>query len=376
MRPSMQPHADRLGRSALILASLLTACWTSLAGAQQRVALVHGINSNGATWNTYEIDLRSRGYLTTAPSLPAHERITTQAGILAGALWNVGFRDPGTILIAHSQGGLISRMMSRSFPFRGLVTIGTPHHGAPIAGKQRDVQNWMYAAGAEAATLTYLNDAWYQHEDYWFQCYIQMTCWSMPHPQWAMDLSLWAIGFTETVGQVALQHMLGSQPVLEDLLPFSGLQQDLNGSPAREMVTNRLAYQADILSGYDGGPFRLKMDGPSADAMGAEAYYNGAFLMYLGYDYITNASGSPAVWELLIGGGAAVDLGYRLMNLGPWWSYDIVGSGRHDGIVPWQNQQMPNAISFNAPGLSHTQETNHGTARNYLTSGLSLILGM
>ncbi len=81
------------------------------------------------------------------------ESIETQSRNMAAAISEL--QEKGLLrlpfsVIAHSMGGLVSRQYSYTYPdhVAALVTLGTPHHGSPLA----DSFKWVgYFVGAEAA---------------------------------------------------------------------------------------------------------------------------------------------------------------------------------------------------------------------------------
>jgi pimeloyl-ACP methyl ester carboxylesterase len=99
----------------------------------QNVVFQHGIFSSGATWN------RMRGWLEplfefgreTVPSLPSTARLADQGTDLVNL---VSGAQNDSVLIGHSQGGLISRDVAQRRPdlVDGVLTIDTPHQGALI----------------------------------------------------------------------------------------------------------------------------------------------------------------------------------------------------------------------------------------------------
>ena len=146
---------------------------TSALGSKTPLFLIHGWNYNGKpappipeVWNNF------RGYFQIKDSLKNNFKIyivnywsnSVQDSILAKAFRNKidsinninpAFLQKKIIIMAHSNGGLISRSMMKQYKFNygnysgqycgervlRLITLGTPHHGTPIAnGPARDDQ--------------------------------------------------------------------------------------------------------------------------------------------------------------------------------------------------------------------------------------------
>jgi pimeloyl-ACP methyl ester carboxylesterase len=102
----------------------------SFANGAQNVVFQHGFLSSGKTWN------RMTGWLNplfefggeTVPSLPSTDRLASQGTDLVNLLSGA---QNDSILIGHSQGGLISRDVAQRRPdlAAGVLTMDTPHQG-------------------------------------------------------------------------------------------------------------------------------------------------------------------------------------------------------------------------------------------------------
>ena len=119
-------------RRVSMLALAVACAHVAPAGAQdQPTVFVHGFNSDGGTWQGAATRLQTR--LAIAPQRPSinwRDDFPSQASSLQSQLSSL----PGSpVAVAHSNGGLASRQWSRIRALGGLVTIGTPNQGAPIA---------------------------------------------------------------------------------------------------------------------------------------------------------------------------------------------------------------------------------------------------
>ena len=111
-------------------------------GGPQNVVFMHGMLSNGTTWDRMEPwlnrDFRFGTELT--PSYSSTSSLSSQGTTLVNDITTNG--GAGYILIGHSQGGLISRYAAQYFqthnPNRtspaitGVVSVDTPHKGADL----------------------------------------------------------------------------------------------------------------------------------------------------------------------------------------------------------------------------------------------------
>ena len=101
------------------------------ASAQERpVVFVHGIASSGSSWRDAADRLQARSpcaprRLTSVPA-PSMKCRPINWSARAGAVGN------DVVVIGHSNGGIVARQWSQIRPVSALVTVGTPHRGAPI----------------------------------------------------------------------------------------------------------------------------------------------------------------------------------------------------------------------------------------------------
>ncbi|MBP6715583.1 MAG: hypothetical protein KA205_01870, partial [Acidobacteria bacterium] len=94
------------------------------------VVFVHGLNSDASTWQQAADHFgRSLAITPYLPDLSWSARYEEQSSDLQQRFQNL---PSSTIAVAHSNGGLVSRDWNRSHQLSGLVTVGTPHAGAPL----------------------------------------------------------------------------------------------------------------------------------------------------------------------------------------------------------------------------------------------------
>lgn len=138
-------------------------------GTRVPLVLVHGLGGSGDGWNNFLHAYRNTPawraafkpyvfrYGSSADEIAADRSaprtITALGGALRDALQDFhdrpataphhGFGRRGVVILAHSMGGLVARSMMQEHVFRDgrrggervlqLVTLGTPHHGTPMA---------------------------------------------------------------------------------------------------------------------------------------------------------------------------------------------------------------------------------------------------
>ncbi len=132
-------------RSSVVFAwalAVLAIC--SAASAQDTpVAFIHGVASGPDTWQEAADRLQSR--LQVAPhraEVSWWESLETQGSQMDAQLGGL----PGsTVAVGHSLGGLVARQWSRSHQLDGVITLGTPNRGAPIANHINEWAGFNYA---------------------------------------------------------------------------------------------------------------------------------------------------------------------------------------------------------------------------------------
>jgi pimeloyl-ACP methyl ester carboxylesterase len=130
-----------LGR-AIVAVALVGVLGQATRAQDVPVVFVHGVFSTGDGWRQtaarlatrlqiepHVVDLDSRDYL---------ERQTSQLHALKGGL------PTHSIAIGHSQGGLLAREWTRTKSLRGILTVGTPHWGAPLSRNALDVLHFNH----------------------------------------------------------------------------------------------------------------------------------------------------------------------------------------------------------------------------------------
>ncbi|MBK8166930.1 MAG: hypothetical protein IPK64_13385 [bacterium] len=120
------------------------------------VVLVHGIKSSSAIWNEnrYPQVLRNADWaVLDGIDLPGallnwrgFGRIKTQAAFLKKAIDPLDVQSVN--IVAHSQGGLVSRYMNENLAPHGgmvnkLIALATPQHGSPLASTVIGVREWL-----------------------------------------------------------------------------------------------------------------------------------------------------------------------------------------------------------------------------------------
>lgn len=126
----------------------------------RRVFFVHGLGGEGDDDGTTSISwmqasLWSEQQYMINSARPDYNNVSLEAAAmeLKGDLESFADADETSIVIAHSQGGIVSRRVDKMYTtgefgfeprtFGGLVTFGTPHQGAKILNNVEDLQAWI-----------------------------------------------------------------------------------------------------------------------------------------------------------------------------------------------------------------------------------------
>lgn len=108
------------------------------------IALVHGymMNRSSMAWIAGALQRRGLGNLVLLEPRPKFAPLETQADWLAAEVRRLSEHCGGAkvVLIAHSQGGLLSRIAAQrhpDLPLQRIFTIGSPHMGTLMAARSR-----------------------------------------------------------------------------------------------------------------------------------------------------------------------------------------------------------------------------------------------
>jgi pimeloyl-ACP methyl ester carboxylesterase len=316
----------------------------------RNVLFQHGIYSSGSTWERMMYWMRSDFYLgcTPMPTLDDRARIADQAADLTGKIQATGHT--GYILVGHSQGGLVSRHVGRYHPglVSGVVTVGTPHLGAPI------MQTGSAAALAGLVGLSTLAT---------YGCIDGGSPIGCRKPAHFAAFGIPLIG--KIIGDAA-------SPVRVDLRPGSNLQATLNGSPEPfrnvgiQHFAKKLFVEWRLIGDYIDNP-----EGPNGGRHWAKQA-EGAFMTNTicgVFGWLINATS----WASKCATRATGMLATTAL-----WNVMTARLGKTDGIVPGSSQIYPNALqNYDIPkGDSHVGETKSNLTRRELRKALLHNMGV
>ena len=316
----------------------------------QPVVMLHGLGSNSSGW--LETASRLGDRVAMAPRLPELEWRKTyqdQAAALAARPEMSGL--PGsTVLVGHSNGGIVARQWSRSHEVGGLVTLGTPHKGAPL------MPHFFQWATYHQATPSLLNGILRTFSDWtdwtWVFWYVQNAL------NYLSDFSIWSVFSLGTTLGLDL-----ALPVSSQMHPYSLFLNDLNASGNISREINNIPGRVGIVSiahnFYWAGPARAVVP-EYADEV-ATALYGAAFgLLYWG-GYIL-AEADPMDFRATEQGLSLLTLGGHVLGIDPTYcrfvsTPDLSDCLQNDGIVPYTSQEYPGAPNlYVQDGPAHTRE--------------------
>jgi pimeloyl-ACP methyl ester carboxylesterase len=315
----------------------------------RNVVFQHGIFSDSTTWGRMVPWIAQDFYLgcRLLPSLPSTSRLATQGDSLAHLIQNTG--QGNYVLIGHSQGGLISRYVARNHPelVGGVVTIGTPHQGAPVTGSAKTAVTAGLLGVAALATYGCGNS-------------ITVAC------SRTAKISAFVVPFVTTFALDA------AVPAFQDLRPGSALQQTLNGTPEQFRRAGIQSYPKKLWVEWRlWGDSRDVPEGPNGGRREAKRA-NGAFL--------TNTACGVVGWLIGFGGTAArcVTRAAGMLAVTGLWNYMTARLHSTDGIVPAYSQVYPSAMqNYDIPkGDSHVGETKSDMTRPRLDHALRDVIGV
>jgi pimeloyl-ACP methyl ester carboxylesterase len=238
-------------RSHLRLAASLTICLVALvspAAAQQTVPVVfvHGFKSSGGTWEAAAARLQSQ--LAIQPYRPTsrwQDGYSTQANQLHSLLPSL---PSSTVLVGHSNGGIVSRQLSRSRSSAAIITTSTPHTGAPIA---RNASLFVgYNLGIFDRTSD-ISNAWGYLENPW--------TWILWEIADVVDNAV-QIGYDSVFYLGATLGVDIALPVWQEMRPGSSFLLDLNSDSNKAREASSIPTRVGIINQaknfYAGGLFR------------------------------------------------------------------------------------------------------------------------
>lgn len=307
------------------------------------VVFQHGFMSAAETWSRMSPWMSDDFHLgcKLAYSLTWKDRLPTQADTLRNRIRS--HSTDSFLFIGHSNGGMISRVAAQKYPdlVSGVVTIGSPHLGAPLANNK---------AAVLSAALTGLSAWGYS------------TC----PKDWGLVCGGVALFASATIPLLVKFGADDAIPAFNDMKPGSNFHNTLNGAQEPfprvgiQSYSKRLFVEWRVYGDMKDGP-----DGPAG----------GRYQVRKAKAALATDVGCGVVGVLIGAGPAAANCAkraaYRLAVTG-FWNVAVSGFDKSDGIVPGKSQMYPNAFrNYGIPdGDSHVGETKSDRVRKELRKAL------
>lgn len=356
----------------------LLACFIALAtvsatakAQDEPAGLVHGLQSNGATWQTAATRLKREFKITpVAPDLNWRDRFGAQSTQLNGLL-PAGTR----MAMGHSNGGPILRDWNKNYRRNDrIASVGATHRGAQLA--ENAINGNVYRVGGYIASDIGYAAGYYMH---WESRGVDnVVGYSV---MWALENLFY---FIRDLGSTVAKHgfALGAGtgvavPVLNDMSPYRSLiLPELNSSAnlareSQEMVA-RVGIVSQMPTPINQVFFTLSPGNAPAWAQVREIAYAGALSAYFHYAYFLDED-HPYYEQLRAGAELWAIVAMHMLDIDAWWlflngtlldyerptlyGYRITYEGS-DGIVPVSSQRYPNFTNeyFLVNGPTHMRE--------------------
>ena len=208
-----------------------------LAAQDRPVVFVHGVASGPETWE--EAAARLQSSLQIAPEraqVTWRNSLEAQGSELQA---RYGALPDSTIVVGHSLGGLVGRQWDRQHRLSGVITVGSPNGGAPIANH---INEW---AGFNASLFNAVGNAFYWlsglSQDQWWWVYSAVQS-SLSWGGFVSDFAFKQlfIDLGMQVGTPFVQEIYAGAPYLNDLNGGGNLGREASELPARVAIVSTM----------------------------------------------------------------------------------------------------------------------------------------
>lgn len=333
----------------IIAACLVTVCaWPSAAAAQATpTAFVHGFGAEASDWAATADRLKKRVAIAPQlPKMPWREKFENQGKQLQSQL---GSLPTNTIAVGHSNGGVVSREWARLRQLGGIVTIGTPHKGAPIIA---NLAGWAAFTGSTRGMVNQVFSAFTYGTDWtWVFAIVESALLV------ASDYSLWSL-----TNLISVLGVTTATPVMPQMAPGSSYLTSLNSSSNLSKEASRAPKRVGIVSVasnfYTAGPARA-IAPDQADAIATTMYAVAGTLLYWGNYILINAS--PSDFDATDQALALIAAADQILAIDPMYCrmvsrIDLAACEQNDGLVPVSSQAYPGAPNIYIQGPAHRRE--------------------
>ncbi len=342
----------------MLLALVLTALAQPAIAQDRLTVFLHGFNSNAASWAATASRLQARLHIVAAvPELPWHLPYDSQATALNNAATAAG-APPNMVVVGHSNGGLVARQLSTKRGVNGIVTLGSPHQGAPLARNIAGIVAHYANIGDKLGLLLYMVGARNGTNQF-------TGIWNSPGMAF-IRTGIQNLGLALTYTMHSLQRSVlpvVTAPVLADMTPGSAALGALNSASnlSREAVAvpHRVGLVFAARDWWIGAPFVA--GAPEYQYSGDAAVRAGIHYLSLIAGYFTPPNFLPtdAVANTINAQARSIISDLILFNSS--WCYASTGAAdcsiSSDGVVTTESQYFPGtSANVGYYGPSHTRE--------------------
>jgi pimeloyl-ACP methyl ester carboxylesterase len=332
---------------SLCLVLVSSAVASTAEGQARPTVFIHGFAAEASDWSATADRLKAR--VSIAPHLPKlswREKFETQGKQLQTQL---GSLPTNTIAVGHSNGGVVAREWARLRQLGGIVTIGTPHRGAPILA---NLPGWAAFTGSTRGLVDAAFTAFSASPDWTYVLAVAKAALLI-----TADYSLWSL-----TNLVSVLGVTSVTPVMPQMMPGSTYLTSLNGSTNLTREASRAPRRVGIVSiasnFYLAGPARA-IAPDNADQIASTMYSASAALLFWGNYLLTHAS--PTDVRATDTGMALIAVSDQILAIDPTYCrmvsrVDMASCAQNDGIVPVSSQSYPNAPNFVIEGPAHRRE--------------------
>jgi pimeloyl-ACP methyl ester carboxylesterase len=336
-------------QTPLVIAWAVAVCLvsSSAAGQARSTVFIHGFAAESSDWAATAERLRAR--VAIQPYLPTvswKEKFETQAKKVETQLSALA---PTSVAVGHSNGGIVAREWARLRQLGGIVTIGTPHRGAPILA---NLPRWAAFSGTTRGLINEVFSAFAGSTDWTTVLLIVESALAV-----ASDYSLWSL-----TNLISVLGVATVTPVMPQMTPGSSYLTSLNGGSNLTKEASRAPKRVGIVSVasnfYLAGPARA-IAPAQADEIATTMYTVASTLLFWGNYILINAS--PSDIDAIDQAMALIAVSDQIIAIDPTYCYmvsrvDLAACGENDGLVPVSSQAYPGAPNFVIRGPAHRQE--------------------
>ena len=338
-------------RFAIVVVLLLGAVGRPFAQ-EQPVVFIHGVASGPETWAETADRLQSQLEISAhRAEVSWWNSLESQSGEMQNRF---GGLPNSTIAVGHSLGGLVAREWTRSHELDGLITIGTPNRGAPIANH---INEWV---GFNASLFNAVGNAFYglsglSYDRWW----------------WVPGAVEGALNWGASIADFSIAHLLlelgmqYSTPFVQEVYVGSPYLNALNSGEGWEAanIPSRVGIVSTASEYWRGGPFRLK-NPDYAGELSILTSTAAAGLDYWAFRVLADAD--PLDYDAQSLAYGLLDAAFYMWNFDEFWCRAIsdnrpIWAGSclpNDGFIPSWSQFYAGAITLEVNGGPvHTQET-------------------